>query len=155
LTGLPVLGFLQFMGGVEPALVLASFAALALTALSLGGLGLACAVFVKKPQNAAWRAYQIVVLYAALSLWSIWYWQFPTRGPAAAWAGGGRVVFVPGGGTVVLGGVGRAPSPPLVAELNSANPYFAYLRLKHEQDAGTLLANALPAVLRDYALGHG
>ena len=38
---------LQLMGGVEPNLVFATFAALALTALSLGSLGLFCGVFVR------------------------------------------------------------------------------------------------------------
>src|SRR5439155_2467559 len=67
LTGLPVLGLLHLFGGVDQLLLLAAFVGVGVTALSLGGLGVACAVFVKKPQNAAWRAYQWIILYTAFS----------------------------------------------------------------------------------------
>jgi ABC-type transport system involved in multi-copper enzyme maturation permease subunit len=189
LTGMPVLGLLQIMGGVEPALVLACFAALALTGLSLGGLGLACAVLVKKPQNAAWRAYQVVLLYAALSALSIWYWELPYVSRAATGLTWLATVALPNPPATVTTSVaapgttwvttvapqnvgvvsGRImtgtftftvnPQSPTTAEtileaFNSGNPYFAFLRLKHEQEAGTLLTDALPAVLRDYAIGH-
>src|SRR5262245_8353139 len=158
LTGLPVLGLLQFMGGVEPLLVLGSFAALILTGLSLGSLGLACAVFAKKPQNAAWRAYQIVLLYAGLSAVSIWGLDLPFQ---ARFAGPRfMVVATLRGGWMTVPAPVR-PAPPLtpnqlfIESFNYANPYFAFLRLKYEQATGTLLADALPAVLRDYALAHG
>lgn len=65
LTGLPVLALVQFMGGVDLMQIVAEYAALALTALSLGCLGLFCGVFVKKPHNAAWRAYQVLIAYLA------------------------------------------------------------------------------------------
>ena len=67
LTGLPVLAIMQLFGGVDQLLILAAFVGAGVTALSLGALGIACAVFVKKPQNAAWRAYQCIMLYAAFS----------------------------------------------------------------------------------------
>src|SRR3954451_17704033 len=85
-TGLPVLALVQFLGGVEPNLVIASFVALAFTALSLGGLGLFCGVFVRKHQNAAWRAYQILVAFLALSFLSIWYWELPDGPRGYAWS---------------------------------------------------------------------
>jgi len=45
LTGLPVLGILQLFGGVDQLLVVAAFVGAGVTALSLGALGIACAVF--------------------------------------------------------------------------------------------------------------
>jgi ABC-type transport system involved in multi-copper enzyme maturation permease subunit len=156
LTGLPVLGLLQFMGGVDPQLVLASFAALAVTGLSLGSLGLACALFARRPQNAAWRAYQLILAYAALSAVSIWLWDLPF-GRGTAW----KPVFA---GAVPVRGVQVStyapPSDPTLFQqalegFNLANPYFAYLRLYYLQAGGELLEDAWPPVLRDYALAHG
>jgi hypothetical protein len=151
-----VLGLLQFLGGVDPQMVLASFAALALTGLSLGGLGLACAVFTRKPQNAAWRAYQVVLAYALLSALSIWYWDLPlgrgmTWGPTAGPGGRVLVTQVP---------TFSPPADPTLFQqsleaFNDANPYFAYLRLYYMQVRGDLLENAWPEVLRDLALAHG
>src|SRR5262249_21153417 len=49
-TGLPVLGLLQFLGGVDPMMPITAFAALALTGLSLGGISMLCALYAKKPE---------------------------------------------------------------------------------------------------------
>jgi ABC-type transport system involved in multi-copper enzyme maturation permease subunit len=160
LTGLPVLGLLQLMGGVEPRLVLASFAALALTGLTLGSLGLACALFTRKPQNAAWRAYQIILLYAALSLLSIWYWGLPAGSAPRATAAMmslkqiGLSGFPPAPRFRIPVPV-RTDTEQVVEWLSLPNPYYAYARLKYEQDTGATLEDALPGVLRDFALANG
>jgi ABC-type transport system involved in multi-copper enzyme maturation permease subunit len=162
LTGLPVLGVLQLMGGVEPMLVLATFTALTLTALSLGGLGLACAVIVRKPQNAAWRAYQIVLGYAGLSLLSMWYWDLPVISrfaPPPVWAGRTMPAMIPtppgsGVATYVATLPPRTSAEIILEGFNSANPYFAFQRLKFQQNLGAYLTDVLPEVLRDYAFGH-
>ncbi|HEX4591268.1 MAG TPA: ABC transporter permease, partial [Gemmataceae bacterium] len=136
LTGLPVLALVQFMGGVYLPEIVAQYVALALTALSLGCLGMFCGVFVKKPQNAAWRAYQILVAYLALSLLSIWYWNLPggigNMVAARAWAKampGAAIISVPSlrGGRVPPPAVGPQPELTVFEHtlewFNVPNPY--------------------------------
>ncbi|HXG12183.1 MAG TPA: ABC transporter permease subunit, partial [Gemmataceae bacterium] len=68
LTGLPVLGLLQFLGGVDPQLVLAGFAATALTMFSLAGLGILNSVLAAKPRTAILLTYAEAILYLAASM---------------------------------------------------------------------------------------
>src|SRR5206468_3459373 len=133
LTGLPVLGIMQLFGGVDQLLVVAAFVGAGVTALSLGALGIACAVYVKKPQNAAWRAYQCIMLYAALSTAMVWLLELPfarrfatARPPVAVVSPNGTIIFVPG------------PAPPIpqltlseevMEGVNAANPFFAGQRI--------------------------
>ncbi|MFO0807888.1 MAG: ABC transporter permease subunit [Gemmataceae bacterium] len=138
LTGLPVLAILQFLGGVDLPKVVASFAAVAVTAVSLASIGLACAVFTRKPQNAPWRAYQIVLAYAALSSVCIWAYELPWGSTFA-----GRTVTrfaLPGGITGVWAFTPTLPPQPwdseLVEPFNYANPYYAYRRIWTAQQLG-------------------
>jgi ABC-type transport system involved in multi-copper enzyme maturation permease subunit len=55
--GLPVLSFVQFLGGVDPNLVLAGFAATAVTMLSLGSLGILNSVYAQRPRGAVFSTY--------------------------------------------------------------------------------------------------
>jgi ABC-type transport system involved in multi-copper enzyme maturation permease subunit len=68
LTGLPILSFLQFLGGVDPNLVLAGFAATGLTMLALGGLSVFTSIHFKKPRDAIAVTYLFIVAYYAVSL---------------------------------------------------------------------------------------
>jgi ABC-type transport system involved in multi-copper enzyme maturation permease subunit len=56
-SGLPVLSFVQFLGGVDPNLVLAGFAATVMTMLSLGSLGIANSVYADRPRGAIFSTY--------------------------------------------------------------------------------------------------
>jgi ABC-type transport system involved in multi-copper enzyme maturation permease subunit len=67
LAGLPVLGLLQLMGGVDPDLVLAGFAATAVTLVSLGSLGLVNSVHVHRPHAAIFATYLQAAGYLLLS----------------------------------------------------------------------------------------
>jgi ABC-type transport system involved in multi-copper enzyme maturation permease subunit len=162
LTGLPVLALVQFMGGVDLMQIVAEYAALALTALSLGCLGLFCGVFVKKPANAAWRAYQVLIAYLALSMLSIWYFDLPA-GRWGIWYFSGYMADAP---------LALSPEPPFhfvcLNCFNAPNPYFAWDRLAFLQKPGldwTQVKLASPAVntfsqnltlvLSDYAIAHG
>src|SRR6185437_3660347 len=51
LAGLPVLSLTQLWGGVEPALVLAGFAATLLTLFSLAGLSVLLSVYARRPRD--------------------------------------------------------------------------------------------------------
>src|SRR5262249_17235812 len=52
LAGLPILSFMQFMGGVDPGLMLAGFAATGLTVLGLGGLSIFNSVITRRARDA-------------------------------------------------------------------------------------------------------
>ena len=60
-TGLPVVGLMQFFGGVDGRVILASSLVLFGTALSLGGISLWLAVVHRAFWPAAWRAYGIAL----------------------------------------------------------------------------------------------
>jgi ABC-type transport system involved in multi-copper enzyme maturation permease subunit len=163
-TGLPILALAQFLGGVEPNLAIAGFLALAVTALSLGGVGLACGVFVRKPQTAAWRAYQCVVAYLALSFLSIWYFELPDGPRKAAIALAQQRAWLASQAITTSGWpipVPTIPTPvPTVTDrlldwLNAANPYYAYRRVEDLQNLGDSLDQALGQVLAEYAAIHG
>src|SRR5205823_3747034 len=64
---LPILAILQFMGGVDPNLVLAGFAAIGLTTISLGALGTVNSLYAKKPRDAVMRTYLMFAAYVILS----------------------------------------------------------------------------------------
>jgi ABC-type transport system involved in multi-copper enzyme maturation permease subunit len=67
LVGLPILALLQFMGGVDPNLVLAGFAASGLTMISLAGLGTMNSLFARRPRDAVLRTYLAAVIYLVVT----------------------------------------------------------------------------------------
>jgi ABC-type transport system involved in multi-copper enzyme maturation permease subunit len=185
LTGLPVLAIVQLLGGVDVALIIASFTALAFTAIDLACLGLFCGVFVRKHQNAAWRAYQVMVGYLAISMLSIWYFELP-QGRVSAFFTTATTWSVPGGGitsgaTFTITGTGFQPAAlSTLAQVfdwfDILNPYYAHLRLEYLQapqnvirwqtavlvgggpmsiPPATPLNQSLAIVLLDYAIAHG
>src|SRR5439155_15768105 len=66
-TGLPILCILQFMGGVDPNLVLAGFAVTGLTMVSLASVSILTSVYAKKPRTAIVASYLILIGYLALA----------------------------------------------------------------------------------------
>lgn len=92
LTGLPVLSLLQLLGGVDPEMMLAGFAATAVTMLSLASLSLFNSVYATKPRTAIAFTYVQVGAYLgvsslALALWSPGQFPFPVD-----WLCGGNPV---------------------------------------------------------------
>jgi ABC-type transport system involved in multi-copper enzyme maturation permease subunit len=67
LAGLPILCFLQFVGGVDPGLVLAGFAATGLAVLSLASLSVFNSVIARRSRDAIVVSYLAVIAYLALS----------------------------------------------------------------------------------------
>jgi ABC-type transport system involved in multi-copper enzyme maturation permease subunit len=155
LTGLPVLAIMQLFGGIDPTMLVGAFLAVAALGLSLGCVGLVCGLRVKKVQNAGWRAYQIIIAYAAVSALLIWYFQLPFgRGTGWAW------LAVPGGRPTMANVAVFAPPThewwqSLLEAFNAGNPYFAYLRVYYEQVRNTPFSQALLLALRDFIIFHG
>ena len=52
LAGLPILSFVQFLGGVDPNLVLAGFAATGMTMLGLAAVSILFSVICRRPRDA-------------------------------------------------------------------------------------------------------
>lgn len=68
LAGVPVLSAVQFLGGVEPALVFAGFAATALTVAGLAGVSILASVYSRRSRDAIILTYVAVGLYVVLCL---------------------------------------------------------------------------------------
>jgi ABC-type transport system involved in multi-copper enzyme maturation permease subunit len=122
--GLPVLSFVQFLGGVDPNLVLAGFAATALMMLSLGSLGILLSVYAPRPRGAVFSTYVIAGGYLLTS-------------GCCGWTASGLVVLSP------LDWL--AAGNPLVAYRRVADSAAA---------ATGTTGSAVLTVLRDYAAFH-
>src|SRR5262249_50702863 len=131
ITGLPILSILQFLGGIDPDLVLVGFAATGLTAFGVGGVALALSVVCHKPRDAIALTYLVVLPYFLLSLASPLLWWLAPALQAA-----------PLGGEWVVG--------DLVEGFNSGNVFLALATIRQAGAAGRL-ATVLPEVLRKYA----
>jgi ABC-type transport system involved in multi-copper enzyme maturation permease subunit len=69
LTGLPILGFLQLMGGVDPNMVLAGFAVTGLSMISLASVSILTSVYAQKTRTAIVLSYLILLVYLGLASW--------------------------------------------------------------------------------------
>jgi ABC-type transport system involved in multi-copper enzyme maturation permease subunit len=130
LTGLPVLSAVQFLGGVDPDLVLGGFAATALTVAGLAGLAILASVYARRARDAIMMAYLLVILYLAL-----------------CWIGEGLV----SGGVFPAGPL--FPGGPTAADclrIFAAGDPFHALSHVFSGTAGQV-RQALPGVLRGYA----
>jgi ABC-type transport system involved in multi-copper enzyme maturation permease subunit len=67
LTGLPILGLLEFLGGLDPHLVLAGYAITGLTILGIGAVGLLHSVRSRKPRAAILATYIWGLAYLILA----------------------------------------------------------------------------------------
>jgi len=90
LTGLPVLSLLQLLGGVDPSLLLAGFAATGLTMLSLAALSILNSVYATKPRTAIVLTYVQAVVYFALTTASLWVWDPGAMPGVVQWLCGGN-----------------------------------------------------------------
>jgi ABC-type transport system involved in multi-copper enzyme maturation permease subunit len=136
LTGLPILSLIMFLGGVDPNLVLAGFAATALTMAGLGGLSILNSVSFKRPRDAVTMTYMALVAYMALSFVSVVY--------RSRWA------FMGSSGPTFLG----IPLADAIDAFNSGNIFLALPRVAIASRLGTL-ATEVPILLKSYALFHG
>ncbi len=89
-TGLPILSFLQFLGGVDPDLVLASFAVVGLSIIGLASVGILNSVVYRRPRDAIAMTYLMAIGYIAVAtvpfmfkFAGLWIFQEPV--PIIAW----------------------------------------------------------------------
>jgi ABC-type transport system involved in multi-copper enzyme maturation permease subunit len=137
LGGLPVLSALQFMGGVDPNLLLAGFAGTGVTMVSLSAVGILCSVQARRGREAIVMTYLVLFGYVALC------------------GAGSLLLLVPGWSAFPSTSTWRSPVTldDLVFGLQSGHPVHALLRVFNPR-AG-LVAAAIPDTLRDYAIFHG
>lgn len=63
ITGLPILSLLQFLGGIDPNLVLAGFGFTAVTMVGIGGISILNSVIYKRPRDSIAISYFYVIAY--------------------------------------------------------------------------------------------
>jgi ABC-type transport system involved in multi-copper enzyme maturation permease subunit len=136
LTSLPILSFTEFLGGVDPDLVLGGFAATALMMLSVGSLSILCSVYSRRARAAIPLVYGLVAFYLAASTVLM------------------VLMFVSPGVATRQFPLTSLTIQHLVNGLNAGNPIFALVELVRRVGSGTPLADAFPDLLRDYALFH-
>src|SRR5438132_692695 len=137
LTGLPILSLTQFFGGIDPDLLLAAFAGLGLTMLSLASVSIFTSVYAKKPRDAIVLTYLMAVAYIGLSGLSNMLRLIP---------GVARVGISLGSGSITI--------IDLVDWFNSGNLFTALIQLGSSWGR-TPLSDTLPNLLRNYAIFHG
>ncbi len=139
LTGLPMLALIQFLGGVDPNLVLSGFAATGLTMLGLGGISILNSVQFKRPRDAIAITYLFIIAYLAMA----------TTGYIIGQAGGFGSFDFP---------LWFGSDPPrfgdVVKVLNSGNVIVVIGKVAEAGYKGSL-ATDLPVLLANYALFHG
>ncbi|MFL5242553.1 MAG: ABC transporter permease [Gemmataceae bacterium] len=139
LTGLPLLSIMQLLGGVDPTLLLAGFAATGLTILGLGVLSILNSVITRRARDAIVLTYVEALAYIVLA--------------AASW-----LLLLPQGwanfpSTLVW--TSPITLRDLVEILNSGNLPAILLRVFADWQRGGRLDLILPGMLRDYASFHG
>lgn len=140
LTGLPILSLMEFLGGLDPNLVLAMYAATGLTLASLGCFGILNSVRFAKPRTAIMRTYLWVLFYLGAS--------------SLSW-----LLLLPGLDLAHFPSTTTWTSPVEVEDVvqwfNAGNPGSAMVQLIKDLRSGIPLDKLLPDVLRAYAWFHG
>jgi ABC-type transport system involved in multi-copper enzyme maturation permease subunit len=140
LTGLPILSMVQFLGGVDPTLVLIGFALTFLTMLGLGGLSILFSTLLRKSRDAISMTYLTGVAYLALSFWAF---TFLLRFGPPDWASNR---LVPGVASWTVG--------DLIAGFLQGNLGLLYAEIQGRIWTG-VDPEELWGMIRGYALFHG
>jgi ABC-type transport system involved in multi-copper enzyme maturation permease subunit len=142
LVGLPILSLVQFLGGVDPELMLAVFAITALTMLGLAGLSILNSVHFQKPRDAIALTYLGGIAYLLLSTLA----HFTLGGSTSPVWGLSWLVETLGGEPLTVGMLADA--------FSSGNLAVMWTEVSRAIDMGTI-RQVLPVVLRQYAIFHG
>jgi ABC-type transport system involved in multi-copper enzyme maturation permease subunit len=139
-TGLPVLGFIQFLGGVDPNLVLAGFASTVLTVLGLACLSILNSVLTKRARDAIALTYLMAAAYLIVS--------------GMSW-----MLLSPNLGLADFPSTPEWKSPVTVEDVvevfSAGNLVSLVIRLVVAVEQGKPIASTLPGLLRDYTVFQG
>ncbi len=134
LTGLPFLALIQFLGGVDPTLVLTGFAATGVTMFGLAGLSILNSVQMKRPRDAIAITYLFLIAYIAVGMVAFGVQQSP-------WM---RYINFP-----LWFGADPPTLSTLITWFNTGNLLLVIAQLGR---GGSLIA---PGLLEKYAVFHG
>lgn len=137
ITGLPILSLLQFLGGIDPNLVLAGFGFTVVTMVGIGGISILNSVIYKRPRDSIAISYFYVIAYFFITT-LLFQYQPPAvfrfgPGPAAPPATGEEAFF---------------------EVLYTGNIIVVLAKVFRSGIAGTLSAD-LPGLLGEYTLFYG
>jgi ABC-type transport system involved in multi-copper enzyme maturation permease subunit len=135
LTGLPVLSLMQFFGGIDPGMLMASFAATALTAASLAGLSILNSVLRRRARDAIIFTYLAAIGYLAATGATVFLKFTLAHYGALQWAG------------IDWGEVFDA--------FHAGNPIFGLVAVIQTMDANGPLYSTIADELKNYAIFHG
>jgi ABC-type transport system involved in multi-copper enzyme maturation permease subunit len=138
LVGVPILSLTPLWGGVDPMLVLAGFAASAMTMASLAALSILFSVYAQKARHAIVLTYATAALYFAVTYFSPALVNDPLVG---------NMNLIPGTTNFTYG--------ELLSALGIGNILLALRRLQEDWQAGISIAVALPVILARYTIFHG
>lgn len=139
LAGLPILCLIQFLGGVDPNLLLASFAATAVTMASLTSLGILLSVYARKPRDAIVSAYLWMAAYLGLSSLCLYL-------AGDLWPDVGKMTLPFGENPITVLAV--------VEGLNAGNIFVAFGKLASRVAGGGRLSDGLGTMLHNYTIFH-
>lgn len=137
LTGLPILSFMQFLGGVSPNLIIAGFVTTAMTMFGLAGISIFQSTYYKRPRDAIAITYLMVLAYVIISL-LLWAFQ---RGVLRAGIPGLPVFLV----SLLDNGI---------ETFNSGNLLILLPKVKDAGQMGTL-STELPVLVGNYSAFYG
>jgi ABC-type transport system involved in multi-copper enzyme maturation permease subunit len=149
MTGLPVLSLMQFFGGIDPEMLLASFAVSALTACSLAGLGILMSVQRRRARDAIILTYLAALGYVAvasllLAVPPLWQIHFQEAQKVA--------------GNPAQGIQGTPPYfdevEAAIKWVNAGNPFYGVGRVIWAIDTGGVVGDVLGEVVERYAVFH-
>lgn len=139
LVGLPLLSLLQFLGGIDPNLVIAGYAATLSGLVSLACVSMLASVVSRRARDAIALSYLLGVFYLAVS--------------GLSW-----LLLIPGLGIASFPSTADWASPvtleDLVSWFNKGNPIAAVILIVTDVERGTPLVDVLPGTLRDFVLFH-
>lgn len=143
LAGLPVLSATQFLGGVDPDLLLGAFAIIGLTMLSLASLSIFFSVRARRARDAIIQTYSVVFLYSALGLFAL------------GLQSGLQYLLVKQGDWPEVFGPILERTEGIVNFFNDGNLLWLIVQLIRTLELGGNIANQLPGLLKDYAVFQG
>jgi ABC-type transport system involved in multi-copper enzyme maturation permease subunit len=143
MTGLPFLAILQFVGAIDPNLVLAGYACTLLAVLGESGVSIFCSVLCRRQRDAIGLAYVIVVSYYALTIaLNSAISSAYARSAAAAFA------YAPANESWVL------TIEPLIELISTGSLLTVLDQVRNAAAIGTLAAE-LPRMVSHFAIFHG